>query len=565
MRNSGLLVLRFVLPCLMLVACMATDSPTIKSSTRDLRDVQVTIAPDKAYLRSRQSVTFRAVVAGAKGQRVHWSATQGTITQAGVYTASGNGTATITAAWSHNRRIKGTAIAAIIAPPVAYSTARTDQNVEQLPSTMPAWGGLTGVSTKWCNPAFSNLCTIRATDGQTALLAPQATLQTADSGEMALWAVDSRHVIVKGTGGGKYVIGFDPATEIVTRTPLTFGYDAVLFSRTDPQTMFALDGTKVRVIQAAVDWSAVASDTLLFDFATCLPDGFQVTWNGTFGAVLGDDSFRAAFSNTLGQGSGVYMAAYQTEAIGSVGPGCYVLNTQEGSVTGPNGPLGSIDDGVNPLADRFTMHEGGGGQNPQYSMVSYSVRQPKGESGCLAGDCKANNPYVWEIGTTHLRTCPIQCDGHSAKGYNYWAMGKKYRLHGYLDPKAPLTPLVDFPPDFPDQHGSWINTTEDDAPPAFLVSTDVTPIIPYPTWGYDEVLAVASDGSQTTWRFGQTLNSGKSIYFIVQNAVGVVSQDGRWVAFASDMCGAGCPKPAPLGYEADGKTPRGDVFIMEAK
>jgi len=303
MRNSGLLVLRFVLPCLMLVACMATDSPTIKSSTRDLRDVQVTIAPDKAYLRSRQSVTFRAVVAGAKGQRVHWSATQGTITQAGVYTASGNGTATITAAWSHNRRIKGTAIAAIIAPPVAHSTARTDQNAEQLPSTMPAWGGLTGVSTKWCNPAFSNLCTIRATDGQTALLAPQATLQTADSGEMALWAVDSRHVIVKGTGGGKYVIGFDPATEIVTRTPLTFGYDAVLFSRTDPQTMFALDGTKVRVIQAAVDWSAVASDTLLFDFAICLPDGFQVTWNGTFGAVLGDDSFRAAFSNTLGQGS----------------------------------------------------------------------------------------------------------------------------------------------------------------------------------------------------------------------------------------------------------------------
>jgi hypothetical protein len=564
-RNRSLSVLRFVLPCLLFANCLATNSPTIDSSIAAQRNVHVTVTPASAYLRSSQSVTFHAVVSGTQAQNVRWSVTQGTITQAGAYTANGSGTATITAAWSHNRRMKGTAVVAIIAPPVTYSTARTDENVEQLPSTMPAWGGLSGVSAKWCNPAFANLCTIRATDGQTALLSRQATLQTADSGEMALWAVDSWHLIVKGTGGAKYVIGFNPATELVTRTALTFGYDAVLFSRTDPQTMYALDKTKVHVIQAASDWSGVSSDALLFDFASCLPEGFRVTWNGTFGAVLGDNSFRAAFSNTLGQGSGVYMAAYQTEAIGSVGPGCYVLNTQEGTVTGPNGYLGSVDDGVSPLADRFTMHEGGGGQNPQYSLVSYSVHQPKGASGCLAGDCRANNPYVWEIGTTHLRTCPIQCDGHSAKGYNYWAMGKKYRLHRYLDPKAPLTPLVNFPADFPDQHGSWINTTQDDAPPAFLVSTDVTPIIPYPTWGYNEVLAVASDGSQKAWRFGQTLNSGKSIYFIVQNAIGVVSQDGRWVAFTSDMCGAECPVPAPLGYEKDGKTPRGDVFIMEAK
>jgi hypothetical protein len=89
MRNRSLPVLRFVLPCLMLATCMAANSPTIRFSTRTMRDVQVTVTPASAYLRSSQSVTFHAVVAGAQGQKVHWSATQGTITQAGVYTASG--------------------------------------------------------------------------------------------------------------------------------------------------------------------------------------------------------------------------------------------------------------------------------------------------------------------------------------------------------------------------------------------------------------------------------------------------------------------------------------------
>ncbi|MGA7292110.1 MAG: hypothetical protein WBW53_09630 [Terriglobales bacterium] len=233
-------------------------------------------------------------------------------------------------------------------------------------------------------------------------------------------------------------------------------------------------------------------------------------------------------------------------------------------MTRPNGVIGTVDDGVNPLPDRFTLHEGGGGQSATYSMVSYSVNQPDDASDCLAGNCAADSLHVWEVGTTHLRTCPTQYDGHPAKGYDSWATGKQYRVHGHANPAKPLTPLADFPSGFPDQHGTWLNTTDDDAPPAFLVSSAVNPIPPYPTWGYDEVIAMATDGTLTNWRFGQTLNSGTRKYFVGANADGVVSEDGNFVSFTSDMCGAACTA-APLGYESRSAVLRCDVFIMEAK
>jgi len=526
--------------------------------------VEVVVSPSLIYLRPGQDTVFQALVVGAKAQKVIWSASQGTITSSGVYTAGASGgSATITARWAHDRKQFGNATATVVVSPVSYSLARTDQFPQALPSPMPSWGGLYGIGTKWCDPAFSGLCSIRVTDGATSG-SSQSTLQTADSGEQPLFTVDSKHLVVKTPGGREYVVGFDPTTEAVSRTPIAFRYDSVVASRHDPQLLYGADGTKLRFIRMKADWSGVESDQTLFDFATCLPNGFQLTWSGTFGTVLEDNSFRIAFSNTGGQGSGIYLAAYQTETIGTIGSGCYVLNTREGTVTGPNGFIGTVDDGVNPLLDRFTEHEGGGGQNPLYAMVGYSAKQPDGSSGCLAGSCPTNSPYVWEVGTTHLRPCSIECDGHAAKGYAGWETGKQYRLHRYSDPTQPLIPMAQFPPGFPDQHGSWVNTDEQDTPPAFLVSSAVNQAIPYPTWGYDEILAVASDGSQKTWRFGQTLNSGTSEYFIVQYAIGVVSQDGRWLAYASDSCGAGCPSPAPLGYDKKGK-PRGDVFIRELR
>ena len=95
-----------------------------------------------------------------------------------------------------------------------------------------------------------------------------------------------------------------------------------------------------------------------------------------------------------------------------------------------------------------------------------------------------------------------------------------------------------------------------DLNPLFAVTTNVNPPNQiYPSPAYDEVIAVTTDGSGKRYRFGQTFNSGNSKYFIVQNAIGVVDQSGKYLLFSSDWQGT-------LGTENDG-TPRGDVFIME--
>lgn len=430
-------------------------------------------------------------------------------------------------------------------------TARTDDIVEQLPPATPSMGGLLGQNQVFTDPRFRNARTLRATDGATGFK-PGQTLQTADGGAPTLWASDSQHILTQIVGGRTRVIAFDGAKFQVANTPIFIFGDPV-FSWGDPRVMFSLQGTAVHKITAAADWQSLESDVVLFDFASCLPAGFKMTWGGSFTAKRDDRTFVVAFSDTGGQGSGHYVVGYR------VGKGCTVIDTLAGTVRGQWGASGIVDDGTNPLADRFTLHEAGGGQNEHYAQVGASLHQPGGADGCVAGGCRDNAPYIWEIGTTHLRICGgHKCDGHQAKGYLHIATGKQFTLHNYSDPTTPLTPTLRSKSFCSDMHGTWNNSTRKDVNPLFAVTSDVGGGPPYPCAGYNEVIGAPVDGSGVRYRFGQTFNTGRSRYFAVQNAIGVVDQSGRWVLFSSDWLNT-------LGTEADGKTPRGDVFILELK
>jgi hypothetical protein len=115
--------------------------------------------------------------------------------------------------------------------------------------------------------------------------------------------------------------------------------------------------------------------------------------------------------------------------------------------------------------------------------------------------------------------------------------------------------MVNLPVGSPDEHGSAHSQVT--MQPLFLVTAAIPAKIPYPTADYNEVLAIPTDGSLTVERLGQTLNTGKSKYFICANAIGVVDQTGTALYFTSDMGANGS-----LGYETDGKTPRCDVFAL---
>ena len=57
----------------------------------------------------------------------------------------------------------------------------------------------------------------------------------------------------------------------------------------------------------------------------------------------------------------------------------------------------------------------------------------------------------------------------------------------------------------------------------------------YCSAGYGEMLAFSTDGLQTLYRFGHNFNTGSNPGFGTQSDIGVVSQDGKMLAWSSDF------------------------------
>jgi hypothetical protein len=441
--------------------------------------------------------------------------------------------------------------------PTSYSIARTDTNTQLLTTPLPAWGP-TGTSKKYCNPNYKNICIIRLTDSTT--FNNKASGLSVEDGKENPFSKDIRFIMVSAANGSSRIITFNPKTETVGVTPTVFKNGPAEFSYNAVNTAFQRQNkTQVYKLVSKDNWTTYTS-TLVYDFINCLPSGYNPTWVSSWNVSHSDTSFVSIYSNNGGQGSGGNVVAYKK------GVGCSTLNTLTGQVTDFTGkPLGTYDDGVKPLADRFVVHDGGTATNPGVMNIGYSVNdntQGAHGSGCKAGACADNTPYFWEIGTTHLRPCgPYQCGGHGDSGFNHYADGKKLRLHLLLNPAQPLLQLANLPCCGYDFQGSWNNTDGSDNQPmagitAFVTKTKAPPFTgPY----QNEIFMVAPDGSKV-WRMGQTFGSGTSPYYICQNTHMAVSPDGHWSLFSSDMGGNGA-----LGYEADGVTSRCDAFLMELK
>lgn len=441
---------------------------------------------------------------------------------------------------------------AIAQAPKSYTVARTDQIVTQPPAVLPNWGGAVGAGKKWCNPAFNNLCIIRLTDSTTR--PDHGSLTTADTGDAHLTTTDSRHVIAH-TNGGSLIVGFDPATEKPSPTPLTFNY-TVQASESDSQVLYALHGTQIQRLTANAGWTGIASHAVLFDFAStgCLGAGFIPTWHGVFTIAGNPPVFKTAFSRTGAQGSGRYIVAW------SAANGCSVYDTVAGTVTKNGVALGLVT-----VPARFYLHAGGAGRNPAYATTDPTVHQPNGASGCLiAAGCGAY--YFWQIGTTNVFMCglpfnkPPYCDGHLGQLPSGALSGFQYTEHFWNNPVLPLISFGSIPFGSGDSHQSADNGADINGPPLFVF----TQVIPAPAtflkWGTNEILALQLDGSRKWSRFGQNLNTGKSPLFVCANSIGAAFQQGNFALFTSDMGGKGA-----LGFEADGKTSRCDVFAIETK
>lgn len=446
--------------------------------------------------------------------------------------------------------------------PPSYCS-RTDQKIVQLPPSPPKVGSLIGANTITTDPDFSNTI-VRITDYNTnpsAATGSSRTYVSATSGsaDENLWNTDSTLFIVQDNNGGAYPFSFNPSTMQASRLYVsseasTGGMtlsDSGEWSRVNSNVLYQTTGTSI-VQYDFSNRSVVPSPQTVYNFAAeanCLPSGFSETWASRGGVSAGDTTFAEAYSNKGDQGTGVYAVVYK------VGSGCIVLNTQTGQVSGQWGTKGTIN-----IPDRWTIHNVKISKDGNWLIVAPQY--------CTSSSCEVG-PYFWELGTTNVLSCGDvgHCGGHWTEGYTHWVNNDNSPLSNEVFRAFPGTTTSNLITSIPtgivtpfDQHQSWNNADPNDSVP-FLAATWST-VSPFPSAWYNEIVAVAGDGSGTVWRFAHSFITGRSQVFSSEYAIGSVSQDGRFFLFSSDWMGT-------LGSETGsenctvGSNCRGDVFVVQ--
>lgn len=383
------------------------------------------------------------------------------------------------------------------------------------------------------DPNFGNQI-VRVTDRATF---GNRSLQTADSGTPNLWNKDSTLLVVRDTNATSLVMSFDPVTmkaRLRTDWQYAFATRALSFSRVDPQILFMVTSSQPggpKTILQQVDFRRQVT-TNVYNFAKCLPPSFLANWSGTLSVNRDDTVFTVALSDK-GQDLGFYALTY------TAGKGCRVWNTKTGEVKGDWGPVGPIS-----IPDRFGIHAMSASAGGNVAILS---------SGKCWTTC-ADGPYFWDVSTLEVK--PGIDLGHSAKGSTQLITAEhfgQWRAQPYDDPTSAHTviPAHMLPAGFSgDKHASWNNVDANDLNPFFSTNSHLWP--PEAAWEAEVIGIDPSSG--IVYRFCSTYNSGRSRYFIGKYAVGVVSQDGKFLAFTSDAL-------KTLGFDAKGRH-RVDVFVV---
>jgi Putative Ig domain len=446
--------------------------------------------------------------------------------------------------------------------PPTYACSRTNLAIVQLPAAPPNVGNLSGANTIVTDPDFDSPI-VRITDANTN---PEATFQnrtyvssSSGSADVNVWNVDSTLFVAQDTGANTYPFTFNPSTMRASRmyvSSFASTNGLVLnqsgeWSRVNPNLFYTFSGTAINKYDFT-DRTTPPSSQPFYSFTSssnCLPPGFTAQWIDE-GGVSGDDTvFGVAYSNSGGQGTGIYVVTYK------VGSGCSMLNTQTGQVSGDWGLQGKIN-----IADRWTIHNVKLSKDGNWMVIVSTT--------CLSPTC-ATQPYFWQIGTTTVNSCGDggSCSGHWTEGYSHWVNNDNSPMaNQVIRLFSPATSVGNLIGSFPagitvpfDQHQSWNNVDPNDSVP--FLSTTWSTTSPFPAPWYNEVIAVAADGSGTTWRFAHTFITTRSQRFSTQYAIGSVSQDGRFFLLSSDWMGT-------LGSESGsatctiGTNCRGDVFVV---
>lgn len=419
---------------------------------------------------------------------------------------------------------------------------RTDLAIVQLPAVLPNFGGALGKNIIQTDPDFHQPI-VRLSDASDR---SGATIKTADGASAGLWNHDDTMFMARASGGWPILYQFNPTTMQGKRVPLLVlnsGNTSFCFSRVNAAILFAMQGTKVSRIQFTKDtsgnWVSPTTTTLVCDFAKILPAGFVVKSAGAFLVSHDDTTFGVCLSDGI-QNTAIYCCIYQT---GHAGNGLRLLNTQTGQLSGGWGTLGPVALSSPTFKFPFTMHEFWMTQNAEYATIV-----PYGTKG---------TQLIWHIPSNTV--VDPSNSGHQAYGmlhlyaggpgggqiaeFAYADLAKRYVI-----PKASL-PANQTPPQKYDGDAHYAIGHYDPLDQTVVWISSQTQLSPFTSAWENEIRGIRiADG--VVFRACHTFNSGLSTEFIVQHAIAIPSQSGKFVAFSSDIM-------QTLGGR------QGDVFVVK--
>ena len=451
-----------------------------------------------------------------------------------------------------------------------YSLARTDLNTVTLGAVPPQMGpnacvagslntcgNLTGAGTGITDPNFGTQVA-RLTDTTTGY--PANNYQTHEvtssgSGDENRWNCHSTMITTDDSGSRTFPMNFVDtgtsmhATRMYTSDPNWSSTGGFFVNTTtfwghcgNPNVLYSLGngqaGTAGAMGTILGHWdftNQAVTPTFVQDYdfsssANCLGSGFAVTWTANGGDDQSDNDFGFGFSDSGGQGGAgaVYVAVYRK------GSGCRVLNLNTLTVTGDWGATGAIVGSgcTGGKIHNVKMFKAGGASGA--IIVVYA--SPCGSPSQAA--------YVWAYnGLSFNALCTSECSGHWTEGLMDWAnntgngVPNWFDLRPYTEPGSPVGIVPAVPSggieSGMDSHWGW-NSLNDSNP--FFGSTTTLGYAVSKAWA-NEIVGINPAGTGNLLRFANTYNTGSNVDFSTQEAIGSVSQDGKYYLFTSDWMG----------------------------
>jgi trimeric autotransporter adhesin len=372
------------------------------------------------------------------------------------------------------------------------------------------------------------------------------------------WNSDSTMLLILRENTGTFrAIGFDPSTMQATIAIPSFQPNAVTtWAHTDPKVAYNLAGMQI-VKYTFTDAVTPPTSAVLYDFVNCAaaPLAANVTSRMNIFTSADDTIIATAVSTAGGQGTGVWVLAYNTSLNQ-----CSVYNTSTGQVAGNWGTTGAATD-----SDHFTLHDVYMGRGA--GIVDLS------SGGCTSGACLSTpkSHWFWTPGTTTVTAClrdlghAGSCGGHSAPGATVFLnfdTFPKVETRLYSSPNTFTLwsgSLPAFSSEIKEAHMGWQSSAADSctagACTTAFFGTAVASATTYTAALSNTIFGYTPNGKLR--RFAHTFTTRANTSFYDQNAIGAVSQDGRFFAWTSDMhntLGTGVGN-------SDGH--RNDVFVVK--